>query len=466
MSNGIKILIFALILTVVFTVCIAVGLYIKNNDASESSEAGTDNVPVITPEVSEPELLLPPEELDSYSIAVDIILSNSDKFKTAFADRISAEFIDKAAGLFGNEFVEKLADAVCESDIDSEVLYNISGYSEKAFITLLDGCDERTAVWEDNGDGITELSFVGDVSFADTSSVMRRYKERAKGVDGIVAQGVLDIMRSVDITMANNEFTFTERGAPIEGKRYTFRANPENVSIYHEMGVDIVGMANNHAFDYGEFSLADTLVTLDGAGIAHVGAGLDLNDAKEPYYYIINGRKIAIIAASAVDYVYTRIATDSQSGVFQLVDPNPCLELIKEAKESSDYVIVYVHWGIESTTNLSDYQLDMGKAFADAGADAVIGMHSHCMQGVEMYNGKFIAYSLGNFTFSSYTLSCAMAVITVDGTGELGFKLYPMMQRNNMTYICESEELVKQLSLLRSLAINADVADDFTVTQK
>ena len=102
----------------------------------------------------------------------------------------------------------------------------------------------------------------------------------------------------------------------------------------------------------------------------------------------------------------------------------------------------------------------------NAGADAVIGMHSHCMQGVEMYNGKFIAYSLGNFTFSSYTLSCAMAVITVDGTGELGFKLYPMMQRNNMTYICESEELVKQLSLLRSLAINADVADDFTVTQK
>ena len=82
--------------------------------------------------------------------------------------------------------------------------------------------------------------------------------------------------------MLNNEFTFTNRGTPTGGKQFTFRANPERVSLLQEIGVDMVSVANNHMYDYGEISLLDTLDTLENAGIAYTGAGENLEEAMKP----------------------------------------------------------------------------------------------------------------------------------------------------------------------------------------
>lgn len=415
--------------------------------------------------VSEPDEISKPENLNSYDLAVDDILSNLENLDLSFSSRVDRGFIERINEICGSEAVERLATALENGKIGASEWRSITGYTEKAFISLADNDLERTSLLESTEDGVSEFVFVGDTAFADGYSVMSHYKARKKGIEGLVSEEVLSIMRSADIAMANNEFTLTDRGYPIPDKMWTFRGNPDNVSIYHELGVDIVGLANNHAFDYGPDSLTDTLATLDGAGIARLGAGENLEEAKAPYYYIINGYKIAIVAGSAIDPYSTRGAKENQSGVFQIFDTVSMSDEISAAKEKADYVIAYVHWGIESTTALTSGQKSMGKAFVDAGADVVVGMHSHCMQGLEYYKGKLIVYSLGNFVFSSHNLTCGMLKTSISSDGELTNVFYPMMQAGNFTYINSGEEGAEQLEELLNISINADISDDYTVTE-
>lgn len=414
---------------------------------------------------SEPPESSKSENLDRFDMAVNKINANIANLDSTLRNSIDYEFLSAMKEKIGISAVEELAYALSEGKVTDENIYSLTGYTRKALISTVKEELDRTSVLGRTDDGITEMGFVGDTMFAEGYSVMNYYTSRNKGVEGIVSTDVLEIMRSVDIMMANNEFTLTARGKPVAGKTYTFRGNPANVSIYHEMGVDIVGLANNHAFDWGEVSLLDTLSTLDSAGIAHVGAGTDLENARAPYYYIVNGRKIAIVAGSAIDPYSTQGATANQSGVFQIFDTQSMCRLIAEAKEQADIVIAYVHWGTESTTVLTDGQKSMGKAFVDAGADAVIGMHSHCMQGVEFYKGKLIAYSLGNFIFSGFSLTNDMIKITIDENGELSQTIYPMMQSNTFTHFTEGSEREQQMALLRKISINAVIADDGTLSE-
>ncbi len=435
----------------------------NGNDTSSLSENVSSDAPQIN-DVSEPEEMSKPENIDSYALALEDVLKSKGKISVSFSDRIDKEFLDKLADTFGKESVESLADYLSKGNVGSAEWRKIFGYSEKAFLAVLDQKLERTTIIE-NKDSNAEFVFVGDVSFADGYSVMSHYDSRNKGVEGIVSTEVLEIMRAADVTMANNEFTFTKRGSPIPGKQFTFRGNPDNVKIYDEMGVDIVGLANNHAFDYGPDSLTDTLATLDNASIPHVGAGENLDDAKAPYFYIVNGYKVAIVAGSAIDPYSTRGATANQSGVFQIFDTVSMSNAISSAKEEADFVIAYVHWGHESTTVLTGGQKSMGKAFVDAGADLVVGMHSHCMQGMEYYKGKLIVYSLGNFTFSRYNLTAGMLKTNISDDGEFTNTFYPLMHKNNFTYINSGDEGVGQFTELKSLLINANISDEYIVTE-
>ena len=456
-----------IILALITALCITAIIIIPDYSGNDFDEGAYSPVSVNPPpeDLSQTEEISKPENLDSYKLAVDVILNNVSNIETAFASKVNAEYIEKIKNNLRSDYVEKLANTVETQKLTSENIFSILGYSEKAFDTLVENDLNRTTVLENTENGITDLVFVGDVSFSDGYSVMNQYRSRGKGAAGIVSEEVLGIMRSATITMANNEFTFTDRGAPIPNKMWTFRGKPENVSIYYEMGVDIVGLANNHAFDYGPDSLTDTLKTLDDAGIARLGAGENLEEAKAPYFYIVNGIKIAIVAGSAIDPYSTRGAKENVSGVFQIFDTVSMSREISAAKEKADYVIAYVHWGLESTLVLTGGQKSMGKAFVDAGADVVVGMHSHCMQGLEYYKGKLIVYSLGNFTFSSHDLTCGMLKTSIDPEGQISNIFYPMMQKDNFTYINSGEKGASQLAQLRSLLINAKISDDYAVTE-
>ena len=184
--------------------------------------------------------------------------------------------------------------------------------------------------------------------------------------------------------------------SPMPKKAYTFRGHPDRVSVLLEMGTDLAMLANNHDYDYGEISLLHTLATLDGAGIGTFGAGENLDAAMEPYYVEIDGITIAFVAASRAEKnKLTPQATKDSPGILRCYDTELFLEVSNEADKNADIVLACVHWGTEYSTVLEKVQPETGKLYLDAGADAIIGTHSHCLQGMEFYDGKPIIYSLG-----------------------------------------------------------------------
>lgn len=280
----------------------------------------------------------------------------------------------------------------------------------------------------------------------------------------VFSSDLLGLMQSADVFMLNNEFTFSTRGKPLEHKTWTFRANPRRVENLKIMGVDCVGLANNHAFDWGEESLLDTIDTLDGAGIDHVGAGKNLEEAKKAVYYNVKGRTYSIVAATAVEKSddpengLTRSATADQAGVLRTTDPTETLDAIRTAKQNSDMCFVFVHWGIELEDMPEEEQKSLAKQYIDAGADAVIGAHPHILQGIEFYNGKPIIYSMGNFWFNSKVRPTCLFEIEVNSrTLDMTVRFHPCLQRDCRTVLVTKEDSRKD-------AIAAEQAISFGVT--
>lgn len=257
---------------------------------------------------------------------------------------------------------------------------------------------EETSAPEQEGAEPVRLLFSGDVLFS--NYVLSAY-ENAGGIHGVLDDGYRQLIDEADFFFVNEEFPFSDRGTQAPDKQYTFRLAPEKVSMLLEMGVDAVSLANNHALDFGTDALLDTCDTLDGAGILRTGAGASLDEAKRAVETEIQGKKVAIIGATRVIPVAEWATFGNNPGMLATYDPTILLEEIKTLDETNDYVIVFVHWGIERAEHPEEYQRKMGQQYIDAGADIVIGSHPHVLQGVEYYKDKPIVYSLGNFVFGS-----------------------------------------------------------------
>ena len=256
-----------------------------------------------------------------------------------------------------------------------------------------------------------ELVFAGDVLLSD--HVLAAY-EKSGGISGVVGPGFLEEIRQADIFMVNQEFPFSVRGEQAPDKQYTFRLPPEKVSLFQEIGIDIVTLANNHALDFGTEALLDTCKTLDDAGILRVGAGT-MEEAERWQTIEAGGKKIGFLGATRVIPVADWAATAYNPGMLATYDPTRLLEKIKEAKAVNDYVVVYVHWGVEREEFPKDYQRTLGRQYIDAGADLVIGSHPHVLQGIEYYQGKPIVYSLGNFVFGSSIPKTMLLKVRLEG---------------------------------------------------
>ena len=262
-------------------------------------------------------------------------------------------------------------------------------------------------------DETVHLLFAGDVLLSD--HVLNAYN-KAGDISGVLDGELRRVIDESDIFMVNQEFPFSGRGTAAPDKQFTFRLPPEKVSMFGEMGIDIVTLANNHALDFGTDALVDTLDTLDGAGIPHVGAGRNLDEAKEPVLLEVKGKTIGFLGASRVIPEGSWNATSTRPGMLTTYDPAALVAEIKKLRERCDYLVVYVHWGIERDERPQDYQRALGQQYIDAGADLVIGSHPHVLQGLEYYKGKPIVYSLGNFVFGSSIPRTA--VLQADWDGE------------------------------------------------
>jgi poly-gamma-glutamate synthesis protein (capsule biosynthesis protein) len=326
----------------------------------------------------------------------------------------------------------------------------------------------------DDSEKLTML-FGGDVYLSD--HVLNAYN-KAGGISGVLDSAYRQEIADADIFFVNEEFPFSDRGTQAADKQYTFRLPPEKVSIFQEIGIDGVTLANNHALDFGTDALLDSCATLDSVGIPHTGAGANLDAARQAVTYEVNGRKIAIIGASRVFPQADWAAGANHPGMLSAYDPAVLLEQIRTLKQNQDIVIAYIHWGIEREETPNDLQKNLARQLIDAGADLVIGAHPHVLQGIEYYKGKPIIYSLGNFIFGSSIPRTALLKVTFEpaSDGQSGeqtetsaphLTLIPGTSAAGYTHTLENESQKKEfINYMQSISFNVSIDENGNVLEK
>ncbi len=469
--------------------------HISRAETEDTEAPETETLETESEETVEPEEPVKPEEpaepeKTPYEKAVDTLLSAEGKALTGPYEA-TQDFFDYVREQCGEETVLALADAVVpgaeegdegepfdaaeKGNAGSSAIFDLTGRSIHVWWTeyLRDrgtGPEALSCVfWKDTASGEEiVMDFTGDINFMDGCGCMN-YIEKNGGIEAGFSENLLEELRAADLCMMNNEFAYSTRGAPLPGKSYTFRADPKKTEYLFALGTDIVGLANNHIFDYGEEALLDTLDTLDAVGMPHVGAGRDLADASRPVYFIMNGRKIAFTAATQIERSanYTRAATEDSSGVLKTLDPAHYCEVLREAKANADFVVAFVHWGTEGKFEYEGDQAELARQFAEAGADVIIGGHTHCLQGIAYVEDVPVIYSVGNFWFSSTpsdgwrSKDMGIAQVRLQRDGSVVFRFLPCHQESWRTVLySEGPEKERILALEQSLSTGITLDED------
>jgi poly-gamma-glutamate capsule biosynthesis protein CapA/YwtB (metallophosphatase superfamily) len=276
----------------------------------------------------------------------------------------------------------------------SSVLTQTAKPSEQ---TSVNGALEKIAIVPhkaQNSDPSVSLIFGGDVTLTDA------YTDKV-GKNQQWAFSQLEEFRQADISMVNLEAPFTSAAQPLPGKKFNFKAPVENVQALQTGGIDIVNLANNHAMDYQRAGLIETNQTLKKAGIQSIGAGEDIKAARRPVVMDVKGKKIAYLGYYDADL---HAATEKSAGTNPRHNDRVAAD-IKALRGQVDWIVVNYHWGEELAKYPGDWQIDLARFTVDQGADLVVGHHPHVLQGAEVYKGRPIVYSLGNFIFGGNSTS-------------------------------------------------------------
>ena len=249
-----------------------------------------------------------------------------------------------------------------------------------------DGSDWR---YQDDGSVIVTISATGDVTIggdrrkSGKNVFDKQLEKEPSGLD-FPFENTRAIFEADDMTLVNFEGTLTTTKSKTKNS-FSFAAPPEYVQVLTSGNVEAVSLENNHIMDHGEQGYEDTCNALAGAGIlysGHLGSsifttetGVDIGMLS---YQTFNGKYPAIYEAIEGD-----------------------IQMLRDA--GCELVIVSYHWGEEKDYVPNERQVPLGRATIDAGADLVIGHHSHRINPIEEYKGKYICYSLGNFSFAGNT---------------------------------------------------------------
>ena len=333
--------------------------------------------------------------------------------------------------------------------------------------------DEDTAAahsiyLRDTEDYAVDLVFAGDICLTEDGYVIDHYDEVGGDINLCLSEEIMDRLNEADISMINHEYPVSTRGTALEGKYYTFRADPEREVILQQMGIDIVSLANNHIYDFGADAFYDTLEVLEGIEMPYVGAGADMEEASRPVYFVADGMKIGFVSANRSEkFIFTPEAGDNSPGVVRMYDTTMMNDIIGEASGQCDYLIAYVHWGTEDSKYYESYQTAIAQEFFDSGADALIGSHPHVLQGMGFVYGKPVVYSLGDFWFNAETKYTTIVTlkVTIDGLEELS--VLPCIQEGYEThYISDEEGQNAFYNYLRELSPETVIDDHGIVMDK
>ena len=242
------------------------------------------------------------------------------------------------------------------------------------------------SIYEEDGSILITITGTGDFTVGgDTRKSVNIWDTELKKHNGdyqFAMQNIRDVLLADDLTIVNFEGTLTDSTYIPSSKKnndFLFSAPPEYVEMLTKNGVEAVSLENNHVMDHGEDAYIETQTHLSNAGVVWSGNG-------ELGVIEVKGIEIAMLSYLCIDRYD------------QLWDKVPAD--IKAAKEAYPIVIVNFHWGNELMYHPTDNQIKMGRLAVDAGADLVLGHHSHRIQPIEYYNGVYICYSLGNFCFA------------------------------------------------------------------
>ncbi|RJE89798.1 CapA family protein [Paenibacillus sp. 1011MAR3C5] len=309
------------------------------------------------------------------------------------------------------------------------------------------------------------LSFVGDMMPGEY--INRILLE--KGYD-FPYQNVLFYLSEPDIMAGNLELPITTRGTPIEGTPYVHKGSPDALPAIRDAGFDVLSLANNHAMDQGLEGMHDTMKHLQEAGIGYMGVGNNDAEAFAPYIMETKGFKVAYIGVSGV-IPFTHLKADRNTpGIAETYETTRTVAAIASAKEEADLVIVMVHWGEDAADKPKNLHRSYAREYIDAGADIVIGSHPHVLQGFENYNGKWIAYSLGNFVYATNPKSPQGDTGVLDAvcnkTGDCTLKFNPMNVIGSQPAPLEGEAKQQLLERLSSISFGVTLDSEGSVIQQ
>lgn len=233
-----------------------------------------------------------------------------------------------------------------------------------------------------------------------------------------VFAGITAEVRRADLAFANVEIPWTTsrkgtvRKTKEELKRrdqFILKADPQHAPFFAKAGFDMAALANNHAMDYGWEGLEQTMGLLDGQRIGYSGGGANLRDAMRPAIRVLpDGTRVGLVSAMAfmtagalwkitpATEKTPGVSTLSFGGTIGKEAEQWLSNYVQDARKGCDLLVVAVHWGTERKSLPNPYQVSLGRALVDAGADIVWGHHPHVLQGAELYRGKPILYSMGN----------------------------------------------------------------------
>lgn len=330
--------------------------------------------------------------------------------------------------------------------------------------------EPETGVVQKDAQGMVKMSFIGDFFL---SPVMYD-NYRKNGISGVISPKIQEIFNNADIAAANHEYVCGDgiEDLRVDYQQYSFLTPTSQEPILKEFSFDVMTLANNHMMDYGVEGLRSTIANLRKNGIAHVGAGENLQEALTPYTTTINGKKIAIIAATRVVPKYEYYATDSKPGLLTTYESTDRFQMIKEeitrlkTEENYDVVVVYVHWGNDGQKEILDSQVTLGHGYIDAGADIVVGKHTHVLQGMEFYKGKLICYGISNFLFGGYYCDTMVLSVEISEDNNITAKMLPCISERFYTRDVEGEAADNMFRYVESMSTNVVIQDDGTITEK
>lgn len=275
----------------------------------------------------------------------------------------------------------------------------------------------RPGSLQPDGSVLVTISALGDLTFGrdvrkSVDIFDREFKKQGNDL-GFVTRNIRDLLMEDDLTLVNFETTLTTAPVFKKNNRFVFSAPPEYVDILTKGGIEAVSFENNHAMDHGQQGIDDTIATLKQAGIVY-----SMEDSMG--LFETQGVRVGMLAYQTFNGNYPRLTEKVPQDILQ-------------ARELCDILIVSYHWGAEEDYYPNENQQTLGRLTIDAGADLVVGHHSHRINPIEEYRGKYIVYSLANFSFagnskpsdmSSFVFQIRFAV--KDGIADVrGFRIVP-----------------------------------------